>query len=306
MGSRHPFPEKKNNYQRSLEFFENLLRQNSPCRLSDEYPLVFHSEAQDQIHLIEEKNVLKAGLATLEREIEVQPDRFARALFVGSVVTHPDFRNQGYQKTLFEQLEWRAKQQEIDFLILWSNQVEFYERLGFSLAGLQASWMLTSQVSLRSSGISVQLQDSSRNVWSDSFFEQFDRKRFRVKRTKEEMQKLFCIPQMLIASTSNAYAIVGKGEDFHGVCHEWAGPAKEVVACFAKLQENLKSVRILSPGVLHDSTEVEVTTALEEAGIENRLEYLGLMKALNPRYKMEDLQPENLRYPFFIWGLDSI
>jgi hypothetical protein len=120
------------------------------------------------------------------------------------------------------------------------------------------------------------------------------------------MERLWKIPKTLVARTENAYALVGKGEDFAGACHEWAGPAQEVFACFDRLRTEVPGLKILTPGYVEDPDELSVIRKLESTGFDNRLEYLGLFKSTGTRYVIEDLKPESLKLPFFIWGLDSI
>lgn len=293
-------------YGRTLNFFEHLLRDGSPCRLEDEYPLVFSADRRDQIIVLQNSGKIQAGLGTLVREIEVEKNTWIKALFVGSVVTDPEFRNRGFQRALFHAAEETAERLNVDVMVLWSNQLEFYQKLGFSLAGLQASWTTSLHAPLGVAGHRVDVRPSYEIELNEKWFSAFDQKRFRVKRSFDEMKLLWAIPQMRVAFTENAYALYGKGEDFQHVIHEWAGPGEEVLACFEAIRRLDPQVKILSPGVLHTTEEREVIHGLELAGFESRLEYLGLFKILSNRLDPAGFSPEDLRYPFFIWGLDSI
>ena len=290
----------------TLDFFESLLRKDSPCRLEDEYPLVFRPEFHERVFVKKMGSEIVAGLGILPREVEIDEGRTARGLFVGSVVTDPKQRLQGYQRELFLAVTEHAENHGFDFIVLWSSQIQFYEKLGFFLGGLQATWTPTLKQSLATleKGVVV---DESRNVeFSHKFFEAFDRKSFCVKRTAEEMRLLWRIPQMRVAYTKNAYALLGKGEDFKHVCHEWAGPTDEVLACLEALRTVEPNLRILSPGVIHLEEERGVVNALEQSSFECRLEYLGLIKIIGSGFDKKDFDPSQLKYPFFIWGLDSI
>lgn len=322
----------KSEFSRIYQFFQELLRNESRCRLSDEYPLIFDDERvriisidpksenylsgrllarfdesrQAHLFLFEEQGIIKAGLASLVREIEIDTDRFARFCFVGSVITAPAFRQQGLQRELFHVLLNACFDSKIDFVALWSNQIDFYQKLGFSLGGLQATWLNNLSIKLTDQQIRVNSDWCRKDLFRENFFRSYDKKRLKVKRSPEEMELLFGIPQMKIFYTQDAYLLVGKGEDFPGVCHEWAGPANEVLACIQEARLVYPELRILSPGVVHDQDEAQVLEELEKNAFESRLEYLALFRCLNPNYKIEDLQPENLRFPFFIWGLDSV
>lgn len=293
-------------YRDSLQFFETLLRKGSPCRLEDEYPLVFHPNQKDNIFLVRLNEQIHAGLGTLVREIEIRPGEWANALFIGSVVTSLESRRKGLQRLLFHKIEEACERWDIDLLVLWSNQIEFYQKLGFELSGLQASWFPTHQGNLVAKRPDVRLGATRDLHFSKAMFDAFHRKTCRVARSIEEMRLLWRIPQMTVAMTDHAYALMGKGEDFVGVCHEWAGPADEVLACFDALRSREPNLRILSPGVLHSEEEMAVVSALEAASYETRLEYLGLMKVVSRKLEMPKLLPEQLEYSFFIWGLDSI
>jgi GNAT superfamily N-acetyltransferase len=293
-------------YGRTLSFFEHLLREGSPCRLENEYPLVFSSDRREQLIVLKNEGRIQAGLGTLIREIEVEKNTWIKAMFVGSVVTDPEFRNRGFQRTLFNSAEEVAERLGIDVIVLWSNQLEFYQKLGFSLAGLQASWTPQLRAPLGIARHLVEVRPSQEVEFNENWFKAFDQKRFRVKRTYEEMKLQWQIPQMKVAYTKNAYALYGKGEDFQHVIHEWAGPSEEVLACIEALRLLDPQIKILSPGVLHTTEEREVVHGLESASFEARLEYLGLFKVISQRIDIAGLSPEDLRYPFFIWGLDSI
>ncbi len=287
-------------------FFEGLLREPDQCRLEKEYPLVFSPQRMDQLLLLEREGDIKAGLATLPRLIQATPDLQLRALFVGSVVTNPEARRQGFQRQLFELLEERAQEDVYDLIILWSNQIEFYQKLGFVLGGLQASWFVEHKSAFGSHGHSAKVGQSSDVTLTEKHFQSFMDKRFCVKRTFEEQRLLWKIPRMKIAYTEKAYALLGKGEDFQGVCHEWAGPSGEVLDCLRALCESEESFRVLSPGVIHSADEMAVVAELEKGCVDHRLEYLGLIKVVSDRIAISGFDPESLKYPFFIWGLDSI
>ncbi len=293
-------------FDRALVFFQGLLRPEQQWNLADEYPLAFDRSKPEQMFLKDINSELQAGLVTLERRIEIAQGQKAKALFVGSVVTHPNARLKGYQRELFHAVEEYAEKSEFDFLVLWSSQIQFYEKLGFRLGGLQATWGSANSQQLAHSQMKVQVGSTKTIPFTPSFFTSFEKRSFRVDRSFDEMKRLWEIPQMTVACTENAYALVGKGEDFHNICHEWAGPAEEVLNCFDALRKNDPTLRILSPGVVHTDDEATVIRSLEQSNFEPRLEYLGLFYAINPAFKLSGLDPQKLDYPFFIWGLDSI
>jgi len=303
------FPQKikdDHQYTNSIEFFQKLLRTGTPCKLEEEYPLVFRSEFKDRVFIKQINGEIVAGLGTLERLIEIEKDRRIRALFVGSVVTDPQRRLQGFQRELFHAVEEYAENEGLDLIVLWSSQLEFYEKLGFELAGMQATWMPQSRPKFDRKNHEVRMSRSRELPLSENHFRAFCAKTHRVDRSFDEMKHLWRIPKMWVASTENAYALLGKGEDFSDVCHEWAGPAEEVLACLDRLYEHEPRMKVMSPGVLHIEDERNVVSALEARNFECRLEYLGLIKSLKSKIKMQDFQPDHLKYPFFIWGLDSI
>ena len=293
-------------FDRSLSFFQELLRPENRWSLAEEYPLAFDRSHASQLFLKEIDGELLAGLATLERRIEIAQGQRAKALFVGSVVTHPKARMKGYQRELFHAVEEYAEKLEFDFIVLWSSQIQFYERLGFRLGGLQATWGSAHSQQLSDSQKEVRVGSTQDVPLTEELYLSFKRKPFRVERSFEDMQRLWMIPHMTVACTAEAYALVGKGEDFHHICHEWAGPSEDVLNCFDALRKNDGGLRILSPGIVHSEEEHQVVRSLEKASFEPRLEYLGLFYSINPAFKLSGLDPQKLDYPFFIWGLDSI
>lgn len=304
------FPQRlkeASDFDEALAFFEGHLRANSPCRLVDEYPLIFRPEHLDRILVKRMNGEIVAGLGMLPRQIEIEGGVIAKALFVGSVVTDPRARLQGYQRELFHAIEEVAEREDVDLLMLWSSQIDFYHKLGFFLGGLQATWSNhMGQVRLGAKSPQPAKMAPENFELSAKHFRAFESRPMCVKRTFDEFRLLSRIPQMRIAVTENAYAILGKGEDFRNVIHEWAGPASEVLACFDLLRDSDASAKILSPGVLHTDDDREVVAALEAASFEARLEYLGLFKLIGSRLRAKDFDPSSLKYPFFIWGLDSV
>lgn len=328
MGVRMASAESQVRFEDAVEFFDKLLRKDSECRLVDEYPLVFNASYSDlvlidmpadlsnlpdwnskklsQLLVIRENGELRAGLGCLRRKIQLDKDVWLDALFVGSVVTAPEYRNLGYQRELFQILERMAKNAEMDLILLWSNQLEFYQKLGFILGGLQATWSSIHKEPLVKEAPPVTFGSCKDVLLKSEWFEAFQKKPLCVSRRYEEMQILWQIPHMYVACTANAYALFEKGEDFGGMCHEWAGPADEVLACMDRLRQVRQDLKILSPGVIQETEELKVIRKLEANQFDARLEYLGLFKILNPRFVQQDLQPETLKLPFFVWGLDSI
>jgi N-acetylglutamate synthase-like GNAT family acetyltransferase len=324
--------EQRSDFHRIQIFFDELLRSQSSCRLKDEFPIIFRdshtpivsidpksenylsgrllasfqADAPSHLLIVEENDQIKAGLAAVIREVEIEPDHFARFCFVGSVITHPGFRQQGLQKDLFHVLSNACFQAEIDFIVLWSNQIDFYHKLGFFLGGVQVSWSNQIPIRIAKDHIRVEVSEAFEFKWRTDFFNFFEQKRMKVRRTEEEMALLFKIPNMKIFYTDEAYALVGKGEDFQDMCHEWAGSSDHVLACLQAAWREQPDLRILSPGVLHTPEELAVIEALEKNAFESRLEYLGLLRCLSPKYRKEDFDPHQLKYSFFIWGLDSI
>jgi predicted N-acetyltransferase YhbS len=318
-------------FQNGLDFFHRLLRSDYSWSLAEEYPLVFCPATTETFfvdHLDEalfpagytlpldpsksgfqliltENGELVAGLAVLFRTVEWNPGVSRKMAFIGSVVTDPSHRKKGLQKKLFRILQATAMSSEVDCLMLWSNQIDFYQKIGFELGGLQASWIpTTSSSSTNPSSLPWKLACES--DFKEEWFQYSKMRKFVPQRTMNEMKSLFKIPQMFLVEEGSAFALIGKGADFEGVCHEWGGPAEDVVKCFRKIREVDTSIRFLSPGVVHSHDEMSVMRFLETSGYEMRLEYLGLFKVLHPEIKMMDLQPNRLRHPFFVWGLDSI
>lgn len=307
-----------------IRFFNQLLREKSPCHLKDEYPLVFGdsqlqyialdggdaevclSSSEPSLLYVEETGIIKAGLACLPRKVLLADGESANFLFVGSVVTHPDFRQQGLQKYLFDKLFEACQQLNFSGIILWSNQLSFYEKLNFFLGGLQATWSSEMNQELSNKVEDVHFELAKDVAFNKNWFDRFQEKVLRVDRSLEEFERLLKIPYMKIAYTNNAYVLMGKGEDFKFICHEWAGPSDEVLSCLEKIRRDQKKLFILSPGVMRTSDEIAVCKVLEARGYEARLEYLGLFKTCDPRFSKESLDPQSLKFPFFIWGLDSI
>ncbi|TVQ78258.1 MAG: GNAT family N-acetyltransferase [Bradymonadales bacterium] len=296
-----------------LESSEPTTRAKEPSTPEERFELLSSSPkpvekfgGPNQIFVVQDEGKLVAGLGVLLKEIPARIDRKLLVAFIGNVVTHPDYRNQGLQRKLFDRVDRELEQIGCDLSLLWSNQIDFYQRLGFRLGGLQVTWappmIKTESPVQHSEHWELSKELGFRDVW----YEAMKARSFVPHRTYEEAKALFQIPEMYLITHGDAYALVGKGADFEGVCHEWGGPAEDLAECFKKIQSVDKSVRILGPGVLHSESEMKAVRSLQTAGFEPRLEYLGLFRAHLDAVNLDDLQPDQLKYPFFVWGLDSI
>jgi GNAT superfamily N-acetyltransferase len=83
---------------------------------------------------------LVAQVGIEHRVINVSGTPF-RIFGVIDLCCHPDSRRQGFGSSLLQHLEGMARTQEIDFVILFADDHQLYEREGFKRVGNDCKWL---------------------------------------------------------------------------------------------------------------------------------------------------------------------
>lgn len=145
---------------------------------------------------------------------------------VGNVATHPDHRGCGLMSALFDHLIKKAQEHDFGALILWSDLLEFYQKLGFSSIGreLRFSFGPTDKTHLTS----IQKIDPSELTTSDleRMLQLKPKLDWTIHRSPEEFRSLLSIPNTATftcrqGSKITSWLSIGKGSDLQGVIHEW-------------------------------------------------------------------------------------
>ena len=173
---------------------------------------------------------------------------------IGSVVTHPDFRQQGISKALQNEMLRRLKGKNVPLGVLWTDQPEIYAGRGFVSAG----WEI--HVSVAELAISGALDTGYHIVPFESEHTAavqalFDCHPLRTVREPEDATAYYSMAGtkgFLVMDADQsilAAAFAGKGGDFPDYVTEYSGEAAVLPFLFQYLRDQgLASQVLLPPG----------------------------------------------------------
>ena len=229
---------------------------------------------------------------------------------VGNVATEKSWRGRGVMHCLFKEIQKRMVDQDLSLIVLWSDLIEFYQKLGFTSLGRENRFLL-----LRASCTPL-AADSFTYIEPPNYSLELttDLLRLRQKsygsleRTAEEFQKLLSIPETYLfvereGPAIKSFAIVGKGADLVGVIHEWGSSTpKGIVGLAASIMDfgRIDELLLLTP----EQMASEQLTLISSIAAK-REEFPMALGMKNPHSPVADSAWDALAKGF-LWGLDSI
>lgn len=275
-GPRTPRPEE---YKMVIEFMTSHLRQESSWSLAEEYPLVFNSQNINNIHFIEKDGQVLSG-AALRTSLVKSPIGILKVAGVGSVVTDPAFREQGFSTQVLNSTLEAAKNAACDIAILWTHLHDFYRRIGFELAGSEVSVQIHQSFPIEAKGI--RFSDSPK-VSPDAILRLYSQHTCGTVRSIEDIRKSLLIPNTRVYTAWDqhnqllAYAIEGKGADLAGHIHEWGGAVSRLLPLFNFIYEHNQQPFTL----LLSAHSKNLLRQLSEKGFSSQEGLLGMIKIIN-------------------------
>jgi GNAT superfamily N-acetyltransferase len=197
--------------------------------MSLHYPMNF-SYAKDFMLLVGEHNWHRCYFLEIDGVVLSTAAVYERELFsgekiflVGAVATHPLHRGKGYSKKILSALH-----EEFNPVMLWSDQEEFYFKLGYKKFGRAQLY--------HGSGAhkwvaSCKLIDTPQ-AFKTKVESLFDESKQLFKREKSDWDKFWSLSTIELlwkesGDTLEAYALVGKGADMQGFIHEWSSGCED-------------------------------------------------------------------------------
>lgn len=278
-----------------------------PWRFQHEYPLVLSDDHLETSWCLYADSKLAAHANLWPRILSHQTSsRSIKIGIVGNVVTHPDFRGCGLMSAVFAHLTSVAKNQDMQALVLWSDLLEFYQKLGFSSIGREIRFVLGASdrrvdTGIRKVDVSQLSDDDLAKMLSLRPAQEWQ-----LNRSITEFRSLLGIPNTALfirrrGSRITSWFAVGKGSDMQGVIHEWGATSaielvNDVLTIISAWQ--LPHLTILTPANLPKLWKDEIESHSTQKSEHNMA--LGLSFGSNGPSVLSTLARS------FLWGFDSI
>lgn len=273
-----PRSPNENEVSHVVQFLDAHLRPGQPWSIAAEYPLVFNEANRHNLQAIFENGKIIAH-AAIKYHILKTPAGLFKVAAIGSVLTSPDYRNQGHSQNLMNHCVRLATEAGADIAILWTDLYDFYRKLDFELAGTEVSVVLEDNFTVPDLGLRV-LQSSK--VDPNSILGLYSKHTVGSVRTAEEIRKFLNIPNARVYTAWDsqnqlkAYAIEGKGADLKGYVHEWGGGVKELTYLFSQMRK----AQDASLTVIMPKQSQNLARALEPYSSVLSNGYLGMIRPL--------------------------
>ena len=261
-----------------VDFLDAHLRQNNNWTIASEYPTALSTSNIHNMSIIteDEKIISHAVLKTL---IVKTPYAVFKVGAIGSVVTDPHYRQQGYSRSNINKCLELAAQQECDLAILWTDKFDFYRKMGFELAGYDFSFAFDQKGEVKNKNWRFL---HGVNIDPSALSKLYSQHTVQVVRTIDDFRQYLKIPNSNLYTVWDqnnqllAYAAEGKGADLTNYVHEWGGNVDALMDLFQYIRN-------------HKNSEITIMTPLHSQNLRNRLSqvspqhqgYLGMLKIIN-------------------------
>lgn len=262
-----------------VDFLNVNLRQNNNWTIASEYPTAFAANNIHNMSIIteDEKIISHAVLKTM---IVKTPHAIFKVGAIGSVFTDPEHRQKGHSRKNIEYCMALAQKQDCDLIILWTDQFDFYRKMGFELAGFDYSYLLENSSPIKNKNLRFV---SGNNVDPAALQKLYAQHTVHAIRSQDDFRNFMKIPNsnLFTAWDQNnqlvAYAVEGKGADLINYVHEWAGAVDPLLDLFQFIRTQKNSViTIMTP--VHAKNlrnKISNVASLSHQG------YLGMLKIVN-------------------------
>ncbi len=266
-----------------VAWLEAGLRDGRAGRLEAEYPTAL-DPAQIGDHTVARVGGALAAHA-LGRLVRVRwAGRDIPVGLIGLVYTDPAYRGRGLARACIEACLRRLAERGAMVAALWSDLESFYTRLGVTRGGVEWIHQLEPaaiRAAARAAGGGpITVAEPQPQDWCH-LEGLYDARPVRAVRSPGDLQRLGAAPECDVVAgwrdgVAVAYAARGRGDDFRGVVHEWAGEPAGVLACFEALA-GAEPLTVLSQAA--DEPPLEVLSAVGTAREPRPLAWLRLLDA---------------------------
>lgn len=262
-----------------VEFLNNNLRENNSWPITSEYPTAISANNIHNMSIIteDEKIISHAVLKTL---IVKTPHAIFKVGAIGSVVTAPEYREQGHSRKNIENCIKLAHKQECDLVILWTDQFDYYRKFGFELAGYDYSYVMDQALPIQDKTLRFM---TGNNVAPEALQKAYSMHTVQAIRNTEDFRQFLKIPNSNLYTAWSpenklmAYAVEGKGADLVNYVHEWGGQ----VDALADLLKHIYSLKQSPLTIMVPQHSQNLHRKLDSLNVFKHVGYLGMMKLIN-------------------------
>lgn len=263
-----------------IQFLSTNLRPEQKWTIAEEYPLAIHDSNLNNVRVIKDNSDF-LSVAVMKPLVIKSPVGVFKIAAIGSVVTNPLYRNQGFSKQVLEDCIESARKHGCDFAILWTNLHEFYRKLGFELGGTEIAVSVPQNFKCLDAP-NLRFMNSTK-VDPEAILRLYSQHSTGSVRTADDIRKFLTIPNTRVFTAWDeqnrleAYAVEGKGADLEGYIHEWGGGVSKLLPLIRyAIGERKMPLNVIAP--VHSQNLIRHLVA---GGGEETSGVLGMIKILN-------------------------
>lgn len=266
-------------WTRVVDFLNVNLRQNKSWTITSEYPTALSTSNIHNMSIITEDEKIISH-AVLKTFVVKTPHAIFKIGAIGSVITDPDHRKQGHSRKNIEKCLELAEKQACDLVILWTDQFDFYRKMGFELAGFDYSYVYENPGQIQNKKLRF---ESGNNVDPNALQKLYSLHSVHAVRSVDDFRNFLKIPNSNLFTVWDqnnqlqAYAVEGKGMDLINYIHEWAGQADALLDLFQYIRAQKNDVITVMVPAHSQNLRRKIS---QVAGISHQ-GYLGMLKMVN-------------------------
>lgn len=261
-----------------VEFLTSSLRAEHSWSIENEYPTALNLQNRHNIRIITDQNKIVSH-AVVRPMVIKSPHLIYKVAGIGSVVTHENYRNQGFSQQVLTDCLTVARDQKCDVAILWTHLHDFYRKVGFELAGTEISHTFQNEFPAPRAGLRF---SSDKNVSAEAVNRLYSQHSVSSVRTPDEIRQYLKIPHTRIYTAWNAdntlaaFAVEGKGADLQNYIHEWGGQVPDLLSLMSFIRKEKKqAVTLITPAHAHNLNKQLEAVSTRFDG------YLGMIKIVD-------------------------
>lgn len=281
---------------RFLQLVDRAFGCRPPATLRTAFPTALAADNHEHQFVLREGDDLLAGAAVLRRPWRTS-EGWLEVACLGCFATREDRRGEGLSGRLQDWVLQELRQEGADLALLWTDRPELYRRRGFEPLGVEIHAALSCDLDVTAAaGDRIR---AATPADAQALLQLYRGHRYGSRRRRIDMERYLSPGVSTVAVLERgdnpvAYAALGKGLDFEGYVHEFAGAAEDVHVLWRALRDE-GATTILVP----EGAEAYLGGAAQTLPRRSRSAAWGL------RLNRGGTAPPAARLHWAAWGFDS-